>query len=160
MQEMMKKTHKKLTSIWHVFGCGCGAIGVIGILIVFTFVFYEYAESYKNPRWNRDDLAACQIRILSLKTSINNYRLAHKGSNPQKLADLEPQYIINKSVLNCPRANQKDAENYIYSPDAYNANDALITCRNHAQRVLILNGKLQVPMREKEKTYGIDLRDK
>ncbi len=160
MQEMKKKSNKKLTSIWHLFGCGCGAIGAIGILLVFTFVFYEYAKSYKNPRWNRDDLASCQMRILSLKTSIYNYRIDHNGKNPSKLTDLEPRYIINKSVLNCPRAGQKDAENYIYSPDAYNANDALITCRNHAQRVIILNGILQVPMQEKDKTYGIDPRDK
>jgi hypothetical protein len=160
MQELLKKTDKKQTSAWHAFGCGCGLIGVIGILVVFTFIFFEYAKSYKNPRWNRDDFAECQQRMLSLKTGIENYRKDNKEKNPKKLSDLKPKYLIDDKALICPRFGQNDTEQYIYSPDSYTADEELIICRNHAQRIVILQGNLQLRLRLKEKTYGIDPRDK
>ncbi len=154
MQDTIKKMHKKKRSAWHIFGCGCGAIGIIGILIVFTFIFFEYAKSFKDPRWNRDDFATCQLRILAIRVGITNYRTDHKGSNPKKLDDLKPKYFNNQIHLNCPRENQKDAENYQYNPNAYNDSDILLSCKNHAQRIIILKGNLQIPIKNKEKLYG------
>lgn len=122
---------------WTLLGCGCGLLGMLGILLVFFALGIYYAHERHDPTWNRRDFNACQEHLKYLSKAIaiferDNHRL------PKSLNELQPRYLISIEMIHCPLEKTRKAASYQYNPAAKNRTDALVTCDNHGQATLAL----------------------
>jgi len=118
-------------------GCGCGMLGVIGILLVFLMMGIFYAHAKHNPSWNQHDFALCQEHMKYLREALASYK-RDTGHLPVQLKELQPRYIYSPEVLHCPLERTAGGAPYRYNPNAKNPMEALIICDNHGQATIML----------------------
>ncbi len=128
-----------------LLGCGCGLLGMIGIVLVFLMLGYLYVKERMDPRWNRRDFAACQQQLLYLGKALASYERDNHHL-PQRLEELSPHYLYSPDFLYCPLERNKIGEPYRYYPTAQKPTDVVITCDNHGQETISLlrNGHLRL----------------
>ncbi|HOF88009.1 MAG TPA: hypothetical protein PLZ36_07885 [Armatimonadota bacterium] len=133
-------------SLWAITGCGCGALAIIGILLVFALLLLRMERERRDPAWDHRAYGACLQHLRYLHGAAERFRLDH-GRLPARLDDLNPVYLDTPARLRCPLAAAGRGEPYRYTPDAKNPDDALITCANHGQGAIMVqrDGRLRVP---------------
>lgn len=123
-----------------LFGCGCGSVAMLGILIVFALLTLQMQKERVDPHWSRRDFALCQQRLSYLQRALASYRKDHHRL-PATLAELSPRYVDSSDRLHCPL--EARGVPFRYTPDGA----TIITCENHGQGPLELlrNGQLRLP---------------
>ncbi len=128
-----------------VVGCGCGLLGMIGIVLVFLMLSFFYVQERRNPAWNRRDFQECEKHLHYLGKALANYKQDNHHF-PQRLEELQPHYLYSPDLVRCPLEGTHLGAQYHYNPDARKPLDAVITCDNHGQATIILlrNGQLRL----------------
>ena len=129
-----------------LLGCGCGLLAGIGIVFVFGLMLVQYMHERRDPTWSRQDLAACEQNLAYLKHALALYQQDHQQL-PAHLEDLRGHYLDSPARLHCPLELTGHGKPYLYTPQAKNPTDPIITCDNHGQGPLLLlkNGVIIVP---------------
>lgn len=144
-------TAKQGYSLWTLSGCGCGLLGVIGIMLVFFALGVQTVRERQNPAWNRKDYTVCQEHLNYLREALHSYQADHHHL-PKTLNELQPRYLDTPQRLHCPvEACQGHA--YRYTPNNTTSNAPLITCNNHAlgRLALLRNGQILYGLPEKSR---------
>jgi hypothetical protein len=119
---------------------------MVGIAFVLITLLVQRINSARNPAADPRLTAECQDHLKFLGTAFEQYRHDHHGRMPATLAELRPDYLVSDDILQCPLQKQGRGKPYIYTPTGRKPEDAVVTCRNHAQGPLILqrDGRLRV----------------
>ncbi|MHB9133807.1 MAG: hypothetical protein ACYDBB_22305 [Armatimonadota bacterium] len=131
-------------SPWAYMGCGCGLLAMLGILLVFGLLGYEFQQEKRHAHWNRAYYGTCQKHLSEIGRAITNYQRDYHQL-PPKLANLVPTYL-DAEKLHCPLDTQAGVS-YEYSPNVTQPQELLVRCHRHGQGELALqrNGMLRVP---------------
>ena len=97
----------KKSNPWMWIAIGCGVILLLGILCVVGSMMY----AMKNPQFKQmmgqsmsatQRMPVIQQRLQAVGSAVTRYANDHKGEYPNKLDDLAPKYVGNKSELTYP----------------------------------------------------------
>ena len=133
-------------SPYTLMGCGCGLLGIIGVVLVFLLLMTLSMREKRDPTWSREDYAVCQRHLAATKMALQSYQQDH-GKLPQRLEELRGHYLEHPSTIRCPLAIKELGEEYHYNPNAAHPTSALVVCSNHGQGRMVLqkNGLIKLP---------------
>ena len=92
-----------------LLGCGCGLLGMIGIIVIFLMLGFFYAKERMDQAWNRHDFNVCQQHLKYLGKALASFERDNHHL-PRYLAELQPHYLDSPDMLRCPLEGKKERQ--------------------------------------------------
>ncbi|MHB1455660.1 MAG: hypothetical protein ACYC0V_01975 [Armatimonadota bacterium] len=146
-----KPLEKPNKSCWRVGGITCLTLLILTIaLSYFLYVKFSKTPAFKNVYSNVNQMSQCMPRLAEISGALSRYKQKN-GAYPEKLADLYPTFLEDKSYLHCP-ADQSPIDNLSYTykkPDKNTqSSDIVVSCTRHeilkttAELAILKNGNI------------------
>ena len=129
-----KQPVRKPRSCWLVGGITCLTLLIITIgLVYFLYVKFSKTPMFRNTFSSATQMAQCMPHLAEASGALTRYK-QKKGAYPEKLVDLYPTFLDDKTNLHCP-ADTSPIDNVSYTykkPDMKTpSSDIVVSCNRH-----------------------------
>ena len=137
MPAELRPQPKSMPGCYRVGAISCAVVAVALVLAVVAMLLLMSRHSgFQKLMGKAQLIATCQEQLRMVGQALNRYEIRN-GEYPDRLSDLYPTFIAQKSLLKCP-ADDRDvdkaiADSYTYVKPAPNApgNTPVVICNRH-----------------------------